>query len=246
MSFDAQRLRDNLEEWLIEHYQREVFEDAAQRGALVGVGDGIMLCAIQCFLVGLFDQGFELAKKAHTFLHASIENGEDPCPLGKDAQYNNLALATWLVENRIAMNSLKAAVSWRENWLDENPDCWTREVQLVLPDYLDAQEYELLIARYERSGLKKPANLQRVQGEGTMSYAIARQRLGLEYSQAEIDAALNTFFKRHVPSWLGEEGRYDDAVRWMQRAFWKPGDDPIATLLRCYDYLPGLERPKYP
>ncbi len=45
--------------------------------------------------------------------------------------------------------------------------------------------------------------------------------------------------------WL-DRGQYDTVALWMKIAFWQPGDDPVATLLRCYDYLPGFERPQYP
>jgi hypothetical protein len=96
------------------------------------------------------------------------------------------------------------------------------------------------------AGLKPPKRLRSIQGEGTMSYVLARHRLGLEYSEEEVRAALDSFFKRNMrEQWL-DRGQYDTVALWMKIAFWRPGDDPIATLLRCYDYLPEFERPKYP
>ena len=79
-----------------------------------------------------------------------------------------------------------------------------------------------------------------------MSYVLARHRLGLEYTDEEVDKALHSFLKRNVRSeWL-DRGQQTTAARWMKIAFWKPGDDPVATFLKCYDYLGDFEPPKYP
>ena len=77
-----------------------------------------------------------------------------------------------------------------------------------------------------------------------MSYVIARHRLGLQYTSDEIQDALDRFLKRNVPKWC-DGGQVQTLARWMKIAFWKPGDDPVATLLKCYDYLPGLSPPEY-
>lgn len=51
--------------------------------------------------------------------------------------------------------------------------------------------------------------------------------------------------KRNVAAWL-DSGHQNRMTKWMKIAFWKPGDDLITTLLKCYDYLPDLEPPAYP
>jgi hypothetical protein len=52
--------------------------------------------------------------------------------------------------------------------------------------------------------------------------------------------------KRSVkPVWL-DFGHATTVALWMKVAFWKPGDDPIATLLKCYQFMPEFEPPKYP
>jgi hypothetical protein len=39
---------------------------------------------------------------------------------------------------------------------------------------------------------------------------------------------------------------YDGVALWMKIAHWRPGDDPVATLLKSYTYLDGLAPPQYP
>jgi hypothetical protein len=79
-----------------------------------------------------------------------------------------------------------------------------------------------------------------------MCYVLARQRLGLEYSAEESHTALEKFLMGQVDTeWLAA-GHYDRAAEWMKIAHWRTGDDPIATVLRCYDYLPGRIAPAHP
>ncbi len=78
-----------------------------------------------------------------------------------------------------------------------------------------------------------------------MCYVFCRQRLGQEFSSEEVDAALERFLMRNMDStWLAS-GHYGRAAEWMKIAHWRAGDDPIATVLRCYDYLPGRAPPAY-
>ncbi len=150
------------------------------------------------------------------------------------------------MEGREDLKSLKASVAWREEWFaDDKRHLDKVHVQTSLAPYLEAGEYETLVRRFESVKLSRPKNLRRIQGEGTMCYVLALHRLGLDYTAEEIAAALETFLKRSVGRWLGS-GLYSDAARWMKIAHWHPGDDPISTVLRCYDYLPGLKPPKYP
>ncbi len=79
-----------------------------------------------------------------------------------------------------------------------------------------------------------------------MSYVLARHRLGLEYSAEEVEKALRSFLKRNMHSHWLDRGLYRRVAQWMKIAFWKPGDDPIATLLKCYEFMPEFEPPKYP
>jgi hypothetical protein len=77
-----------------------------------------------------------------------------------------------------------------------------------------------------------------------MAYIRAKQALGIEYTQVAAAKALNAFLARCVPEWLSR-GHFTTVARWMKIAHWQPGSDPVATILRCYDYLPGLNPPDY-
>lgn len=245
MTFDPKKSRRQLKGFLIDFHRKASFGDAMAKGALNGTGWLMTSCGVECLLVGFFDIGRELLLKARTFLRASIEHKEEPF-LGEHHRLESFAFCNWLVGRQHDLKSLKAAVGWREYWFSDQPSVRKTDVQLALPNYLDAEEYETLMRRYEGVGLTKPTNLRRIQGEGAMCYVIARHRLGLDYSPEEVSAAVDIFLKRRIPQWLDDDGRYTDAARWMKLAFWKKGDDPIATMLRCYDYLPGLKPPKYP
>ncbi len=202
--------------------------------------------AVECCLVGLFSDAKKLIVKAKHFLQSADQRNEES-KVAAGSVFDKLALANWFLNREIDLDSLRRCVELREAWFAAQrtkPD--KVNVQLSLAPYLERESYELLIARYESAGLKKPANIRRIKGEGTMCYVMARHRLGLEYTDEEIAAALETFLKRSVKEWLGRYGAFSTAARWMKIAHWKPGDDPIATLLRCYDYLPGLKPPKYP
>lgn len=202
--------------------------------------------AVECCLVGLFSDARKLFLKARHFLQSADQRNEQS-KVAVGSVFDKHALANWFLNREIDLDSLRQCVDLREAWFAAQrtkPD--KVNVQLSLLPYLEAESYKLLIGRYESAGLKKPANLRRIQGEGTMCYVMARHRLGMEYSDEEIAAALETFLKRSVKEWLGRYGAFSTAARWMRIAHWQPGDDPIATLLRCYDYLPDLKPPKYP
>ena len=109
-----------------------------------------------------------------------------------------------------------------------------------------APPLDAVFHRFAAAELKVPAGLPRIRHKGTMSYVLARHRLGLEYTDVEVDRSLRSFLKRNVYSkWLSR-GQYDTAARWMKVAHWKPGDDPIATLQKCYDSMEQCEAPQYP
>jgi hypothetical protein len=249
MSVDPKKIRRQLNTFVIEFNRELSFAEAIEKKCLASNGEYILACAVQCFFVGFFDIGRELALKGQTFVRAAIEHKEVPRlysrGLSECHRLRDFALASWLVQKLHDVRTLQEAAHWRTIWFDEHPDIARRDIQLALSEYLEAAEYETLVERFEQVGAKKPASLRRIQGEGAMCYVIARQRLGLEYTVEEIEAAVNTFLKRHVRQWLAG-GHWTRAARWMKIAFWKKGDDPIATVLRFYDYLPGLKRPKYP
>ena len=250
MTFDMASLRKGLDEYIILSSQQSSYAEALQNKSLDGVGNGILECCLRCMLVGNFVTAHELLPKARQFLRGAIEHGEVPRYYfhggTESGRLNALAMCNWFIDARHDDDSLKQAVRWKELWFAEKGDTHSREVQLSLAQYLDAGEYTTLVARFEHAGIKAPQHLKNIRGEGTMAYVIARQRLGLAYGEKEVAEAIQSFLKRNVPSWLGHEWDFDATAQWMKIAFWKPGDDPIATFLKCYDYLPGIEAPAYP
>jgi hypothetical protein len=250
MMFEPAKNRQSLEELMIPHARNAKFAEAFQLQALAGFGSSILETAMECLLLGHFEVGKELLSKAQGFLRAAIEHKQIPPNYGRGGteslRLRDFAMCNYFLEKRSDCKNLKEAVKWKEIWFEETGESQKTEVQLTLPHYLDAEEYDVLFQRFEEAGLKAPKNLRNIKGEGTMSYVLARHRLGLEYSADEVQAALNSFLKRNVrAAWL-DRGLYTDVALWMKIAFWKPGDDPIETLLRCYDYLPDFERPQYP
>jgi hypothetical protein len=249
MKFDPEMTRRALLEYELAESRKDDLREAGKDRSLTGCGDGIYITCLDCCLVGMFDAARELLPKAQAFLKAAAEESEIPRRYfrgGTEAsRLATLAMCRWLGEGMHDLQSLRESVAWRELSFSSQKQTDKTETQLVLAIYLDAGQYDVLFQRFAAAGLKIPTRLRQIQGEGTMSYAIARHRAGLEYTAEEVAAAIETFLKRHVPQWLS--GGHSPAVaRWMKIAFWKPGDDPIATLLRCYDYLPDLQPPKYP
>jgi hypothetical protein len=250
MKFDPAHRRQNLDEFMIPHVRESQFAEALELKALAGFGDSILSTGIECYLLGKFQVGNELVSKAEIFFRAAIEHKEIPRRYARGgAEANRLigfAQCQWLLAKQPDLEILKQAVKWREIWFEEIGDPGKLNVQLALPFYLEAEEYETLFHRFALGKLTPPKKLRNIKGEGTMSYVLARHRLGLEYSDDEVKAALDSFLKRNMRSeWLNR-GLFTSVATWMKIAFWKPGDDPIATLLKCYDYLPDLQRPRYP
>jgi hypothetical protein len=246
MEFDPKTCRRNLKTLGLKIEYEISVEKAAEQTALGSWGVSMLDTAMECFLVGFFSDAKELIAKAKHFLQlANLRKEQSQVEVG--SVFHGLALSNWFLNRETDLDSLRLCVDLKEAWFAaqrQKPD--KVNVQLSLLPYLEADSYQLLMARYESAGLKKPANIRRIKGEGTMCYVMARHRLGLEYHEDEIAAALETFLQRTVKEWLGRYGAFSTAARWMKIAHWQRDDDPVATLLRCYDYLPDLKAPKYP
>jgi hypothetical protein len=243
MKFDPNRSKSELEEYVINAMTAMTLEEALHKQCLGNSGSITLGAGIECLVVGLFDIGKEVVNTSLQRLRLADEIRESSHP-GRATVLHELAFAHWLQSGHEDTKALDESVDCRETWFDECKSIDKVNVQLSLAPYIEAKRYETIIHRYESSRLTPPKNIRRIQGEGTMCYVMARQRLGLDYTTEEVEAALNTFIKRRIGDWM--EGLYTTAARWMKIAHWKPGDDPIATILRVYDYLPELEPPKYP
>ncbi len=250
MSFNPARNHELLWEFSIEYARKSPYAEAYRRNCLHSCGETIFLTAVECLLLGEFTIGQELMRKARIFFGAAIEHKEIPPRYARGgAEYLRLcdfALCNWLLQKQHDLKSLKDAIRWKEIWFADAGESWKTEVQLSLPNYLDAEEYDALFERFEAAKLKPPTKLSSIRGQGSMSYVLARHRLGLEYSDNEVEKALTTFFRRNVRSTWLDRGHYTTVALWMKIAYWKPDDDPIATLLKCYEFMPELQPPKYP
>ena len=248
VKFDPDNLRKHLVDLIVASSRRIDLSWAVENRALEGCGVSILDCCLQCFLVGLFDFGNELLPKAQEFFRAAVDSGEIPRRYQhggtEQIRFKNFALCNWLLNGRNDLQHLKESVRWAEVGFAEHGDDDAPDVQLSLAPYLEAEEYEVLIARFEHAKLKPPKRMSSIRSEGTMAYVLAKYRLGASYTESDAQAALNAFLKRCVPAWLGHQGNYRAVARWMKIAFWKPGDDPIAAYLKCYDYLP-FDPPPY-
>ena len=73
----------------------------------------------------------------------------------------------------------------------------------------------------------------------------ARHRLGCNIVMPNSRQSRARFLKMHVDNWL-VDGHWDTAAEWMKIIHWNDAEPPISAkqaLLKCYDYLPGRERP---
>ena len=90
-----------------------------------------------------------------------------------------------------------------------------------------------------------PGNLAEINREGSMAYVMCLHQLGRGYTDAEVQAATEQFLKRSVRDWL-DRGQFPTVARWMKLAYWRGEESRQAawqSLLRCYDFLPGVKRP---
>src|SRR5262249_7342482 len=115
-----------------------------------------------------------------------------------------------------------------------------------LPMYLDAGAYETALQRFAAGRkLTPPKKLAAIRNEAQMAYVISRRRLGFEYTDTEVEAASAKFLTRNVNTWL-LGGHSDRVAQWMKIVYWQEGKvglSPKEALLKCYDHLPGCERP---
>lgn len=217
-----------------------------QDRALGGGGEACLQCAISCLLVGWIDPVPELLTKAREWLSLAIQEREIPrhyFPGSTEADlHQDLARCNWLLQNEEDVDNLKAAIDWRSQYyrgrrLDQDG------VRLALVDYVDAKAYQELLALFAAARLQPPTSADGIRDEGSLAYMVARHHVAQEYSDEDIHRAIDATFRDLIPECLSE-GDYSRVTRWMKCAFWQPGMNAASSLLRCYDYLPGLQAPE--
>ena len=122
-------------------------------------------------------------RKAQGYLRKAIESNEvnknyySP-DFDEAARLRYYAMCNWFIDGVHDDHSLRASIGFEEKYNSRQKKLDKVSMQLSLEDYLDAGACAELIARFDQAGLKKPANLLRIQGAGTMAYVIARAAPG--------------------------------------------------------------------
>ena len=233
------------------------YDEARTNGALASNASDDITVAIQCLLVAYDEPARQLLEKARKWLAVPVEGHdaqgvyEETSGIPKSQPYESLAMCNWLLEGKHDTRNLERAVAIQEHECDARKGMRTKlNVSLTLAMYVDAGAYQQAVDRFTTtSGLTPPKSLGVIRGEGQMCYAICRQRLGQEYTEAEIMAAAEKFVGRPglntgVATWL-RTGSYDMAARWMKIVHWREGNagiSPKEAVLKCYDYLPKKEK----
>jgi hypothetical protein len=252
--FDPNRTRE-IKVHYAKRFLNYSFEEAKAKHTLSSVALFAGLNeAVACFLVGDFDLGRLLIVKARQWLSVAVETNEpvnlrDESPFGEIAsRHRTLAMCNWLATGKHDAENLRLAIDFEERYLaSDSPSRNRDEISFSLPSYVNPYAYERALKTFASCPkLLPPKSLNSIRGEARMCYVVCRHRLGREFSAEEADAALEGFLMRNVDStWLAD-GHYSRAAEWMKIAHWRASDDPIAIVLRCYDYLPGRIPPAYP
>jgi len=120
------------------------------------------------------------------------------------------------------------------------------EVALTLPKYIDAGAYQDTLHLIESPpSLKIPTSAKRVSGPVGMSYVIAAHHVHSQFTDEEMQEALQRFLKRKICEMVGK-GYYEDLAHWLKIAYFNETENPLApkqALLKMYDYLIDVEYP---
>lgn len=247
--FDPQTEKEHLLEiYGIQRSRSQSLEAASSKGAVTSTVRGILYDAMRCVIVGFDYEARELLGKAVEWLGYAIEAGEKPYfQYGTEAlRHENLAICNWLLTNEHDQRNLNEAVRYEELYENSTkPD--KVAASIVLPVYIDARHYTEALVLFEKYwGQKRPANVKRMTGEGGMSYIIAASKLRNEYTAEQVHLAGESFLRANMAKFL--QGHYITAARWLKILHWNDVPNPSSafeTVRRCYDYLPGVERPEF-
>ena len=226
------------------------FADAQSVGGLGSSGKSKLRTAIECLLVGFDEPGERLLKFALEWVEVAIASGERPAryfPNGTEASFfQTKALCNWLLSNQHDAESFERYLEFEDRYVS-TPSIGKDKVSVsfILPTYVDAGAIERALEIFRNTPRLSPPTSSTVRGEAAMAYVVSQFRLGLQYTRTEFETIATRFLKMHVDKWLAN-GHWDCAAEWMKIVHWNNAQGPITAkqaLLRCYDYLPGCERP---
>jgi hypothetical protein len=234
----------------VEWELRQDFDECRALGGLGGNADAFLGSGILCLLIGLDQSASKLFQKAKQWIEAAIANDERPNWYragGTEAsRYHTLAICNWLLDARHDADSFQHYVSFEDQYfMDPQVARDKIEASLVVPAYVSARALQRALEIIAMARIPEPKSLNGIRSEAQMSYALARHRLGLEFTSDEIDTALQRFLTRHMDKWLGD-GHAVRAAEWMKIAYWDPSESRISphdAILKCYQHLPNCTRP---
>ena len=226
------------------------FAEAESVGGLGSSANADLTYVIDCLLVGYLKPAELLLEKAREWLAIAIENEEHPNYYFADGtealRYYDMSLINWLLKGAHDAESLAKYIEHKDRYLQGDVARDKVSVSFILPDYVDAGRYDRALEIFENTpGLKKPIRPNQIRNEAGMVYVMCRCKLGLEYTEEQMRAALNTFLNRNVNNWL-VRGHAQRAAKWMKIAYWNDNRDrltPGDAVLKCYDHLPHCQPP---
>jgi len=233
----------------IRYYLSADFDSLRTDRALGGSADGALLKAIECVLVAFDEPAVWLLEKAKGWLEAAIAMDERPNRYDRNfteaQRHEDVAQCNWLLTGVHDAENHRRAIAFQDSYRGDT--AWDeQDIDCCLADYYEAREHARVCEIFEGvPGIARP-DLPDVKGEGSMAYVMCLHQLGRGYSDAEVQSATERFLKRSVPGWL-DRGQFPTVARWMKLAYWRGEESRQAawqSLLRCYDFLPGVNRPE--
>lgn len=222
-------------------FQQETSDGLREQRALTSMSFHALNAAAYAFLAGLNESALQLVENVMEWVTLAIEEQERPMyysPKGTEAQrFFCKAFAQWLLGSSMDEETVKLYVSnSTEYHLGKGKD--KIGISFALPEYLAIEAYEPALYVWQQSGkFEPPPALGKISSEANMCYVVANCRLGREYSADDEQVAMSRFLKRHVDTkWLAR-GHALRAACWMKIAYWQSGNDPIETIMKCYDFL---------
>jgi len=169
--------------------------------------------------------------------------------LAKSDTWLYVALCRWFLEQKHDGESLKRASDelHRAFWQDhpEAQDLLTMD-RIGALFHAAGEDQRLLECLAQCRRFKPPDKAASVRARRAMAYVLARHRLEHFWSDDQVAHAWQVFLTMNVP-WLLDNGPIQELALWMKLAFWdqaKPRPTPNEALLRVYDFLPGVPRPR--
>ncbi len=249
--FDPQREREILRGDVgFEFYLSKTVEKAIEAGA-VGFGARNRLSvAVQCLLTGLDEPADRLLECARDWALKAIElnEGKGRSDAGYDIyrRFQVLALCNWLLTGRDDPEHQGMAIDGLEShYLSQSATSTDRvSASLSASSYVDAKAWAQADARLTAASILPPAKLSGLRTEGGLGKIYCGHHLRGEYTEEEVAQAT----ERGLKMWMNQlltRGGDIRAAQWLKIAHWRPDGSltPRETLLKAYDYLPGVSPP---